>query len=246
MTLILAPTPRDWHTQVINDSCIYIFGGNNGFNLTNDFYEYDIETNLWTEITSNEYSMRPSPRQSHSAAIYDDFMYVFGGQDSAKARNDLHQFWFSTKKWTEIKGKQGDTWPSNRYNSLVTVERGKMYLYGGKDSKNTFTDFLFLDLTTLKWTEIKFSQDERPSPKINYSLLSKRDSIVLIGGTSSKTECFEFKLSTKSWSKIILDTLPIVVAFNHLGNVVDDNFYLIFGRCIEFKKNDLSKFINRK
>ena len=121
-----------------------------------------------------------------------------------------------------------------------------MYLYGGKDGKSILTDFLYLDLSNLKWSEVKFPEEERPSSKINYCMLTHENSIMLIGGNQTKTECFEYNIIDKSWTRQVLDISPIVATFNHLGNVVDGDFY-IFGKCIEFKRqNDLSKFINKK
>ena len=82
----------DCHSSVVKDGQIYIFGGNIGFDLSNDFFQYNIDTNSWTEITGGEYIVRPSPRHSHSAVVNGEFMHVFGGHDNTKPRNDLFHF----------------------------------------------------------------------------------------------------------------------------------------------------------
>lgn len=156
----IPPTPRDCHSCVIKDASIYIFGGNCGYNFVNDFYEYRISSNSWHEIISSDSTSRPTPRHSHIAAIYENYMIVFGGIDSQKPRNDLYLFNFRSNKWTEIKSKENDVWPKPRYNSLVTVKGSRMYLYGGNNGKHTYTDLLYLDLNTFKWAQIDYIQDE--------------------------------------------------------------------------------------
>jgi len=47
MTEDMPPTSRDRHISVIYKESIYIFGGYDGFNRVNDFFEYNILTNSW-------------------------------------------------------------------------------------------------------------------------------------------------------------------------------------------------------
>jgi N-acetylneuraminic acid mutarotase len=35
---------------VVHNRSIYIFGGYDGFNRVNDFYEYNIDNNTWMEV----------------------------------------------------------------------------------------------------------------------------------------------------------------------------------------------------
>jgi len=41
----------------------------------------------------------PTPRHSHSAVVYEDSMYVFGGYDG-HYRNDFYRFNFVTGNWS--------------------------------------------------------------------------------------------------------------------------------------------------
>lgn len=160
ITSDIPPTPRDWHSWVVKDSSIYIFGGNWGFNFVNDFYEYKITNNTWNEVNISESSAKPSARHSHMAVVFEDFMYLFGGIDASKPKNDFFMFNFRTSKWTELKHKEEDCWPKPRYNSLITVKGNKLFLYGGTDGKQVFTDLLYFDLLTMKWGLIDYFQDE--------------------------------------------------------------------------------------
>ncbi len=77
------PTPRDRHCAVTYKNSFYIFGGFDGTSRVNDFYEFDFTTMIWKRIVPNvaNSSAPPSPRHSHSAVVYQDSMFVFGGYD---------------------------------------------------------------------------------------------------------------------------------------------------------------------
>ena len=49
----MLPTPRDRHIAVVHNRSIFIFGGYDGFNRVNDFYEYNVDYNTWQEVLSS-------------------------------------------------------------------------------------------------------------------------------------------------------------------------------------------------
>ena len=63
----------------------------------NDFYEYSVDNNTWQEVVQQVQlnGGTPTPRHSHSAVVYEDSMYVFGGYDG-HYRNDFYRFNFAT------------------------------------------------------------------------------------------------------------------------------------------------------
>ena len=76
----------------------------------------------------------PSPRHSHSAVIYENSMYVFGGYDG-HYRNDFYRFNFVTNSWSQInlKANGNGVWPKSRYRTSTTVYKDMMFLFGGHD-----------------------------------------------------------------------------------------------------------------
>jgi hypothetical protein len=108
-----APTPRSGAASCIVGSKMYIFGGYGGafiifqivtidhmqdkyqlFNSSytfetgtgrlDDFYEYDIESNLWTSV---EYSgASPGARENNGVVVYNGSLYLFGGMISSTVR----------------------------------------------------------------------------------------------------------------------------------------------------------------
>jgi len=97
----MPPSAWDRHVSIIYKESIYIFGGYDGFNWVNDFFEYNITSNSWQEVLCSGRGNPPTPRHSHSAVVYNEYMYVFGGYDG-KYKNDLFKFSFLTNEWTEI------------------------------------------------------------------------------------------------------------------------------------------------
>lgn len=77
------PNPRDRHCAIGYGNSFYVFGGFNGTSRVNDFYEFDFTDMTWKHIISNisNGSAPPSPRHSHSAVVYQDSMFLFGGYD---------------------------------------------------------------------------------------------------------------------------------------------------------------------
>jgi N-acetylneuraminic acid mutarotase len=84
---------------VVHNRSIYIFGGYDGFNRVNDFYEYNVDYNTWSEVLYTGSGTMPTPRHSHSAVIYEESMFVFGGYDG-HYRNDFYRFNFVTNTWS--------------------------------------------------------------------------------------------------------------------------------------------------
>ncbi len=95
----MPPSPRDRHVSIVHNRSIFIFGGYDGFNRVNDFYEFNVDYNTWQEVLCSGQGQPPTPRHSHSAVMYEDSMYVFGGYDG-HYRSDFYRFNFITNTWT--------------------------------------------------------------------------------------------------------------------------------------------------
>lgn len=89
--------------SVVYQNCLYIFGGFDGTSRVNDFFQFDFHTMKWTEISyENTHTQPPpTPRHSHSAVVYRDCLYVFGGYDGSY-RSDFHKFNFRTEVWSIV------------------------------------------------------------------------------------------------------------------------------------------------
>lgn len=77
----------------MSDGSIYLFGGNNTKDTSNNFYKYNIDEKKWEVI--REQKTGPTKRAFHSAVACNNFLFIFGGKSNGY-KNDLH--WFRTGK----------------------------------------------------------------------------------------------------------------------------------------------------
>ena len=94
------PSPRDRHVAVVWGSSFYVFAGFDGTSRVNDFHEFSFGSNSWAPVRALS-GVAPTPRHSHSAVVYKDSFYVFGGYDGSY-RCDFHEFNFTTCAWSGL------------------------------------------------------------------------------------------------------------------------------------------------
>jgi len=148
------PKPRCSHTTVYYNKALYIFGGelatSDNYHHYRDFWKFDLQSNLWTELKSSSGSAPPSPRSGHRAIVYKHYMIVFGGFFEAarvapRWYNDLHVYDFSCQCWMDF-SKTSKTSSSSLSNAMsissltMPAERSAFnfgvhgdiaYMYGG-------------------------------------------------------------------------------------------------------------------
>ena len=104
-------------------------------------------------------------------------IYLFGGQEDWRNSDDqkwdipkinfsnrLFRFDLRTGSWKELytKGAGGQNVPSPRSQAFCFIRKEQLYIYGGYDGKNIFSDLYKLDLVTLEWHLIATSTSARP------------------------------------------------------------------------------------
>ena len=89
-----APSGRHFHSGIINNEKLYIFGGKaNGYK--NDHFAFDLNLHCWLEIKPNgeKGDKYPIQRYGHIGVTYKNFNYIHGGfDDNAFSCSDLFQF----------------------------------------------------------------------------------------------------------------------------------------------------------
>jgi len=173
------PKPRKFHQAIYFKRCMYIIGG---FGLSynyNDFYRYSFESHLW--ITMSEL---PFERRGHSAVLYKDSIFVFGGFDH-KQRNDVFMYSLDpTAKWTRLDllfGTDRDieeylgepiasqptsiespsSPPALRHFHTAVVYQDSMYIFGGHSMKHNMNDLFRFQIERKK--DIFTSNDRNES-----------------------------------------------------------------------------------
>ncbi|KAH3756894.1 Tyrosine-protein kinase Src42A [Pelomyxa schiedti] len=223
------PKVRHCHTSAVwgSDPSMYIFGGySNDCIYLNDFYKFTFSTAKWKKISSRG---GPSPRHSHSAVVWEDDMYIFGGIDCGQQNNDTYCYSFVKKKWHKVVCK-GDV-PSRRWGHSAIVRKGIMFIFGGFGS-SYMNDLYRLHLETFTW-ECVSTVGAVPTPRHFHSAILFQSSMIVISGfagANSRT-MHELNLITNVWTSV-----PLPVEFiprrGHsaiLCNINGAHFILVLG-----------------
>jgi N-acetylneuraminic acid mutarotase len=124
---------RVHQSAVMYGDIMYIFGGNpiNGTeNGTNTLLLYHLENDTWTEGVADTAG---GSRSGHSAVIYKDKMYVFGGNINSQPylTNTVSVYDLKNKTWTE---GESDKVGRSRTNHSAVVYNDNIYIFGGETS----------------------------------------------------------------------------------------------------------------
>jgi hypothetical protein len=193
------PSPRDRHVSVAHNHTFYVFGGFDGRSRVNDLYGYNTLTHQWqcidagtttsstynhispnannSNINSSSSGTPPSPRHSHSAAVYENSMYVFGGYDGSY-RSDVTQFHFLDKCWRTLPTVGRSPRPRYRATCVTVPSRHIMIVFGGHDGTRHLADTHTLDLITNMWNVLLTTSDAPPSSSLLLPL--PRDSHIAV------------------------------------------------------------------
>jgi len=128
-----------------------VIGGHDGAKHLNDFYQFNFDTLEWSLVETHSTVSPPSPRDSHSAVICGDSMYLFGGS-TGSARNDLYSFNFEHETWQEIRptadSGQKALVPCPRFCHTCDIHNKSLYIFGGYDGQQRLNDFWQFKLAT--------------------------------------------------------------------------------------------------
>ncbi|KAH0597801.1 hypothetical protein MHUMG1_04173 [Metarhizium humberi] len=132
---------------------LVVFGGGDGPAYYNDVYVLDTVNFRWTKprIIGDRI---PSKRRAHTACLYKNGIYMFGGGDGVRALNDIWRLDVSdpTKmSWKLISGPEKissststtkDHRPKARGYHTANIVGSKLIIFGGSDGGECFDDTL--------------------------------------------------------------------------------------------------------
>lgn len=148
------PKARYRTSAVAYKNKMLVVGGHDGAKHLNDFYQFNFENLEWSLVDANGQVPPPSPRDSHSAVICGDSMYLFGGS-TGSARNDLYCFSFETEQWQEVRPVSSSSQKGNvpnvpcaRFCHTCDMYNNSLYVFGGYDGQQRLNDFWQFKLAT--------------------------------------------------------------------------------------------------
>ncbi|MBN2104240.1 T9SS type A sorting domain-containing protein [bacterium] len=178
------PEPRWGHSIVKMDTEIVVFGGadESGLDL-GELWKFYKDEDKWERIVPQ--NNPPPPRKNHSAFIYDEKMYIFGGSSGSTCLNDFWHYDFDTQIWTQLDSSRGDT-PKPRTEATMTVVGDKAYLQGGRNpaTETIFKDLWVVYLNTFGMEKLA-DMGEYEGPRYGHSSAAVGNDIYICGGNGS-------------------------------------------------------------
>ena len=77
-----------------------MFGGFDGVDVLDEFWEFDTITEVWSQITIQ--GIKPSRRMGHAATVLGVNLIIWGGTNGSSHLNDMYIFTVFTQKWDEM------------------------------------------------------------------------------------------------------------------------------------------------
>lgn len=133
------PAARLFHTSVIYNNAMYVFGGLDG---DDDIWRLDLTSKQWQKQPLGEEMTvirpgRPGPRWMHTAAVWRDYMYLFGGEiTGGRTTSELWQFNFSCAQWTKLEPPTvTGTPPGSRAFHASVLLKNKWIIHAGRNDQ---------------------------------------------------------------------------------------------------------------
>ena len=90
--------PVSHHTSVMYGNMMYLFGGINGIDSNEEFYQLDMESFKWAKLNAKQTGSDPKDwmktRDEHAACVMENEMVVFGGFKEGERCNEIHTYAF--------------------------------------------------------------------------------------------------------------------------------------------------------
>lgn len=165
---------------------LVVFGGGDGPKYTNDVWVLDTVNHRWSKPTVVG-GTTPSKRRAHTACLYRNGIYIFGGGDGVRALNDVWRLDVSELSQGKVSWKlisspstPSDTTtaeasrrqekiinpkPKPRGYHTANVVGSKLIVFGGSDGDACFSDVWLFDIVTNLWTCVNTITNTSPSPQ---------------------------------------------------------------------------------
>ncbi|KAL6101109.1 uncharacterized protein ACO6RY_08110 [Pungitius sinensis] len=162
------PTNRKAHSAVVVGSAMLVYGGFVDMKgSSQDFWSLDFDTMAWSLlIGSQQGSLGPGPRHSHSAVTNHSCMYLFGGLKGLREQRDLWKWNSTSHTWSSLKNKSG---PSRLMGHSAVSYKDSMLVFGGGESQSSPKNGLWMySFSTQSWGQVATLPGSNPPDKIHH------------------------------------------------------------------------------
>ncbi|KAI6083579.1 galactose oxidase [Hypoxylon rubiginosum] len=236
------PVPLRAMTCTAVGKKLVVFGGGDGPAYYNDVYVLDTVNFRWhrPRIVGDR---TPSARRAHTACLYKNGVYMFGGGDGVRALNDIWRLDVTDvhkMSWKLVSGPSTATSsnggtptkdigrPKARGYHTANMVGSKLIIYGGSDGGECFNDVWVYDVDTGAWKSVHIP--------VTFRRLSHTSTIVgsylfVVGGHDGNeysNDVLLLNLVTMTWDKRRVYGLPPSGRGYH-GTVLHDSRLVMIG-----------------
>ncbi|KAL2756725.1 hypothetical protein ACRALDRAFT_2085649, partial [Sodiomyces alcalophilus JCM 7366] len=243
------PVPLRAMTATAVGKKLVIFGGGDGPAYYNDVYVLDTTTFRWSKprILGDRL---PSRRRAHTACLYKNGIYVFGGGDGVRALNDIWRLDVSDMNkmsWRVVSAperdrKHGggggggtggstakDLRPKARGYHTANMVGSKLIIYGGSDGGECFNDVWVYDVEAQYWKPVVIPVTYR---RLSHTATLVGSYLFVMGGHDGTEYCNEvllLNLVTMTWDRRRVYGLPPSGRGYHGTVLYDSRLFTIGG-----------------
>jgi N-acetylneuraminic acid mutarotase len=206
------PWPRAGHGFTSVGGKLYVLGGESYIDKTSSYYFgdfrcYDPVEQVWTDLSAAVSGTAPDARYRHGFTSAGGKLFVFGGKAGGYI-NDLRSFDPVTLIWTDLSAAAAiGTPPSARHRHGLTSAEGKLYVYGGLESKY-LNDLHSFDPVVLVWTDLFAAfRGTPPSARAVHGLTSAGGKLYVHGGcmrADTSGSCNYYKNDLRCFNPVTL------------------------------------------
>lgn len=201
------PVPLRAMTCTAVGKKLVVFGGGDGPAYFNDIYVLDTANFRWSRprVIGDRV---PSKRRAHTACLYKNGLYVFGGGDGVRALNDIWRLDVSDANkmsWKLISGpeKGGSQGPRPKARGYHTANMvgSKLIIYGGSDGGECFDDVWVFDVEENFWKVVNIPVTFR---RLSHTATIVGPYLFVIGGHDGNeysNELLLLNLVTMTWDR---------------------------------------------
>lgn len=162
------PSNRKGHSAVVIGSSMLVYGGYVDLKGSSaEFWSLDLDSMVWSPVArSQQTSLGPGPRHSHSCAALHSCMYLYGGLKGLREQRDFWMWNSNSSTWSSLKTKSG---PSKLIGHTAVAYKDCLLIFGGCESQHSPQNCLWrYSLTSQSWNQVPALPGSKPPPKIHH------------------------------------------------------------------------------
>lgn len=246
----VVPHKRFYHTAVVHDRCMFVFGGHSGHGGTyfNDVQMYSFDRSEWVPLECR--GAVPTGRRSHSACIVDSDdasgasvlrrgdMIVMGGFTGVAHSNELFRLVLGEARW-ELLSAAPSSVPGLKAHTAC-LQYGKLFICGGQTEQradgraSSTSSVLAYDFASSAWMRLP-SHAAPPESRYGHTAVVHFGQMYVFGGLedASRGEVWRLMLRPQSdgnyeWRRLDCGGLQPRPRFFHSAVLCNDTM-LVFG-----------------